>query len=66
MKIFLNGESREVGDALNLAEILVELNLANRALAIAVNQEIIPRSKYASTVLQSEDQVELVQAVGGG
>ena len=66
MKILVNGEPRDVGDAKNLSELLTELNLSNRSLAIAINQEVIPRSLYEETALKADDCVELVQAVGGG
>jgi sulfur carrier protein len=31
-----------------------------------INQEIVPRSQYAQTALQSNDKIEVVHAIGGG
>jgi len=35
-------------------------------VAIELNQEVVPKSEYASRQLQAADQIEIIQAVGGG
>ena len=65
MKIFLNGEQREVESA-TLQGLVGELQLAGKRIAIEVNREIVPRSAYGITPLQQGDHVEIVQAIGGG
>jgi len=66
MHITLNGESRTLKGAINLKQLVSELGLDNKRLAIEVNQEIVPRSEYAKHLLQEADQVEIVHAIGGG
>ena len=66
MQIYLNGEAREVASALTVADLLEDLALAGRRLAVEVNLEIVPRSAYADIVLQPGDRVEVVHAIGGG
>jgi len=66
MNITINGETRTLEEDLNLQQLISMLGLENKRLAIEVNQEIVPRSEYASHVLINNDKVEIVQAIGGG
>ena len=66
MKITLNGNSREVPDNLSASELILSLGLANRRLALEINREIVPRSTFESHILQPDDRVEIVHAIGGG
>ncbi len=66
LHITLNGEARTVSPATTLADLLVELELAGKRLAVERNGEIVPRGQHASTVLSEGDALEIVVAVGGG
>jgi thiamine biosynthesis protein ThiS len=44
----------------------VILELQGKRLALEVNQELVPRSQFATFVLQPNDAVEIVHAIGGG
>ncbi len=66
MEIRLNGENREIADGTTLAQLVVELNAPNRAMAIAVNRKVITKAKWGESMLQPGDVVELVRAIGGG
>lgn len=66
MEIRLNGEPRAVGEGISVAELLEEIGLAERRVAVERNQEIVPRDRYATTRLEPGDVVEVVQLVGGG
>jgi sulfur carrier protein len=66
MHIILNGSPREVPDDLTAGGLIVELGLANRRLAVEVNQQIVPRSTLGSHPIKPDDKVEIVQAIGGG
>lgn len=63
--IHLNGERRAVQVA-TLSELLTELKLDDRPVAIELNGEILPRSQLGSVNLSEGDQIEVVQFVGGG
>jgi sulfur carrier protein len=65
MRIVLNGEVRDVA-ARNLADLASELGLPERGVAIARNDEIVPRGVWGVTQLNDGDRVELVSAVQGG
>jgi sulfur carrier protein len=66
IRITLNGAPREFPAPLTFAQLLDELALAGRRLAVERNGEIVPRSHLADTSLADGDRVELVIAVGGG
>ena len=63
--IQLNGESRRVAAA-TLAELVTELGLERRMIAIECNLEVVPKSRYAETRLSEGDRIELVHMIGGG
>ncbi len=66
MEIHVNGERRELAPGSSLASLLDELQYGTQRIAVEVNEEIVPRSEYASHWLQVGDLVEIVRAIGGG
>lgn len=66
MQITVNGESRRFDTPLTLAELLRRLDLGERRVAVEINGEIVPRSRHAQTSLAEDDEVLIVQAIGGG
>lgn len=65
LEISCNGEAKNVA-AQNIEQLLVELNLQNKKVAIELNKSIVPRDSYATTAIFSGDAVEIVHFVGGG
>ncbi|MBO0612808.1 sulfur carrier protein ThiS [Thiothrix fructosivorans] len=66
MEILVNGTPHLVAADTNVAQLLVILELQGKRLALEINQELIPRSQFDTTVLQPHDTVEIVHAIGGG
>ena len=66
MKVFVNGELREVDSEIALAELIKELDLPAARIAIELNREVVRRSEWGSTILKDEDRIEIVHFVGGG
>lgn len=66
MEIELNGAPHRITDKQNLQDLVASLELSNKALAIAVNREIVPRQAWSQRVLQARDRVDIVRAIGGG
>lgn len=62
----VNGETMQVQQGSSLADLVARMELDIRKLAVERNLEIVPRSQYAVTLLQSGDQLEVVHFVGGG
>jgi len=65
INIQLNGD-RCCVSALTLEELVAELGLEQRMIAIERNLEVVPRSQYRATALQDGDRIELVHMIGGG
>jgi len=67
VKLSINGEPREVGAA-TVAELVEELGHRpeQQGIAVAVNDEVVPRSRWADCALSERDRVEVVGAVQGG
>ncbi|MDF3933033.1 sulfur carrier protein ThiS [Pseudomonas citronellolis] len=66
MLIQLNGEPYELPDGQSVAHLLERMELVGRRVAVELNLDIVPRSQHAATALKEGDQVEVVQAIGGG
>jgi sulfur carrier protein len=67
IEVHINGESRTIPEGSTVRSLLEELGIAEReGTAVAVNMEVVPRGAHVATALQTGDQVEIVQAVGGG
>lgn len=65
MRIEVNGQGRETV-ATTVLDLIEELSLDPRKVAVERNLEIVPRSLHATTALAEGDKIELVQFVGGG
>ena len=66
MRLFVNGEARDVGAATTIEALVALLGLDRRKLAVERNLEIVPRSAFAATALADGDRIEIVAFVGGG
>ena len=49
-----------------LAEYLATTSYDAKRIAVERNEEIVPKARYAETVLQDGDSIEIVSFVGGG
>jgi len=66
MEIIVNGEQRNVVDGLTAAQLVEDMQITGKRIAMEVNLEIVPRSTYAEHTFNDGDKVEIVHAVGGG
>ncbi len=66
MQILINGIVTEVAAALTARELVQQLRLTGKRVALEVNGEIVPRSSHAEYHFKSGDKVEIVHAIGGG
>ena len=66
MRITLNGDSYELGEPMTISRLLARLDIDPRRVAVEHNLVVVKRAAYASTMVQAEDTVEIVNFVGGG
>jgi sulfur carrier protein len=66
MQVIINGNPTEVPDGIDMASLLERLDLSGQRLAVEVNEEVVPRSRFPERRLAPSDRVEIIRAVGGG
>lgn len=67
MKIMINGEQMEMGSQLTVAELLQQREiLSPDMVSVELNEEILARDAFATTLLQENDAVEFLYFMGGG
>ena len=66
MKILVNGSKRDVPEGTTIAQLLSELEISARAVAVEVNLQLVPRARHAEHQLREADRLEVVTLVGGG
>ena len=64
--IILNGEVYQLAQGQTLAGLVDALQLSGQAIAVAVNRQIIARAQWQDQLLQAQDKVDVVRAIGGG
>jgi sulfur carrier protein len=65
MRVTVNGERVEIAAA-RVSELLRELDYEGTHLAIAVNQRLVPRGRWAETTLSGGDRIEILTPRQGG
>ena len=67
MKIFLNNQPETLSQPHSVSQILDRLQLQHtRGIAIAVNNQIVPKAKWPEHLLQDNDKVTVIRATQGG
>ena len=65
MRVIVNGEQREIA-ASSVAALLAELDYEGTHFAIALNYDVVPKSRWAETVLKAGDEIEIITPRQGG
>jgi thiazole synthase len=66
MMIYINGDGREVAENITVANVVAELGLTDKKIALELNEEILPFQNFATQILNANDKLEIVHAIGGG
>jgi sulfur carrier protein len=69
MNLHLNGEQRAFADVphpFTLAALVESLAMKSDRVAVELNRAIVPRDRWAATLLKEDDHLEIVHFVGGG
>ncbi len=64
--IIVNGASRQFQQAISVSNLIEEMGLAGKRVALERNGEIVPRGNFSTQQLADGDRLEIVVAVGGG
>ena len=66
MEITVNNQPKTVGDGDTLTDLIQQLGLNEKRIAIEYNRDILSREQFAAIILQTDDKIEIVNLVGGG
>jgi thiamine biosynthesis protein ThiS len=66
LHITLNGDAHEVAQPLTIADLLAQLDIDPRRVAVEHNLVVLKRASFDATIVQEGDTVEIVNFVGGG
>ena len=66
MQLTINGQGRQIAESTTIADLLDELKLGGKPVAVEVNLELVPRQRHAEHRLSEGDHLEIVTLVGGG
>lgn len=66
LKVKVNGKSRSLSGSVSVRQLLQEMDLLERRIAVEINGEIVPASQHADYQLSNGDNIEIVGAIGGG
>ena len=62
----LNGEPHRIASGSSVADLVHDIGLNPKKVAVERNLEIVPRSTLATVMLADGDILEIVHFVGGG
>jgi|TARA_B100002019_G_C21143290_1_gene534381 sulfur carrier protein len=66
MNIYVNNQNIEVAQEITISQLLDIQKVKTTYIAIEINNEIIPKSKYLNHIIHDGDKIEIITAVGGG
>ena len=66
MKIYVNNKETDVSENMKVNELALQLQLPDKGIALAVNNQMIPRTEWSNTTLKTESHVIIIKAACGG
>lgn len=66
MDIKVNGKKMSVKEIITIEELLRQLSIEDKVMAVAVNMNVVKKEQWHTRTLESGDKVEFLQFVGGG
>lgn len=66
MQLVVNGEARQLAEGATISDLLAELEIHVKHVAVERNREVVPRAQHPQTQLSEGDELEVVTLVGGG
>jgi sulfur carrier protein len=66
IEIELNGSAHQLNGTENVEDLIATLSLTGKAVAVAINRQIVPRNQWTQRQFSAADKVDVVRAIGGG
>lgn len=65
-KILVNGVEVGLRAPCSVADLLGQLGMQGKRVAVSINRNVIPRSRHPEARVGAGDRIEILEAVGGG
>lgn len=66
MKLFVNSKETDLPENSSIRELADRLRLPEKGVAVAVNNQMIPRNEWENHMLQENDRITVIKAACGG
>jgi len=66
IEIRVNGKVKYISDKYKMSDLVKNLKIPMKKVAIELNQEIIKKKKINKIILKKKDKIEIVHFIGGG
>ena len=66
IKIKVNGKLKSVPEKYKISDLVKDLNIPLKKVAIELNQEIMDKKNISKIILKKKDKIEIVHFIGGG
>ena len=66
MKVFINGDAKEIPGEINLSELLKRFSLPQERIAVELNKEVVRKKDWETVKINDADKIEIIHFVGGG
>ena len=66
IKIKVNGKFKSLPKNYKISDLIKDLKIPLKKVAIELNQEIIDKKKIGKIALKKDDKIEIVHFIGGG
>ena len=66
IKIQVNGKFKSINENYKISDLVKDLKIPLKKVAIELNQEIMNKKKISKIILKKDDKIEIVHFIGGG
>ena len=66
MQVRINGQFRQLNGPTSIETLLEELGYSNHFVAVALNQQCIPKQQFQDKLVTDQDEVEILAPMAGG
>ncbi|MDC0125447.1 sulfur carrier protein ThiS [Candidatus Pelagibacter sp.] len=66
IKIKVNGKFKSISEGFKISDLVKDLKIPIKKVAIELNQEIIDKKNISKITLKKDDKIEIVHFIGGG
>ena len=67
MTVFINDKEISLPNGnISISELLKQQNIPENGIAVAINQQVISKSKWKTTYINNQDKIIIITATQGG